>query len=167
MFRYLAAPREDHSASAMFEGSSSWLRIGKTTLFWEDDSRKHWSSFFGQNQMQSYQNVPITFTYVIQYQAMKAIMGKVHAMIRNWRTHLEGDVFPNNWNSRTAQWVNPPKCSHCELVSWAEVSGSSARLSSHARWKNLYVSIQGSRVDDCVSKILCCKCASSTVTCVG
>ena len=33
------------------------------------------------------------------------------------------------------------------------------------KMENLYVSIQGSKVDDCVSKIICCKCASSTVTC--
>ena len=97
MFRYLAAQREDHSASAMFEGSSSWLRIGKTTFYWEDDSCKHWS-WLNAVILES-TNVPYcafdqhmfpfrkctNILYLIAYKVMKG-MGQLHAKWRNQRT---------------------------------------------------------------------------------
>ena len=71
--------------------------------------------------------------------------------------------FLGHAKSNSTQRVNPQSV---PTVKWfREVKFLAVPPPLTCKMENLYVSIQGSKVDDCVSKILCCKCASSTVTC--
>ena len=65
---------------------------------------------------------------------------------------------------------NPPKYSCCVKL-FREMEFLASPVSSHARWKNRYVSIQGLRVDDCVSKscdlanVPTCESGHNDITC--
>ena len=71
--------------------------------------------------------------------------------------------FSGLGKSNSTERVNPQSV---PTVKWfREVKFLAVPPLLTCKMENLYVSIQGSKVDDCVSKIICCKCASSTVTC--
>ena len=65
---------------------------------------------------------------------------------------------------------NPPKYSCCVKL-FREMEFLASPVSSHARWKNRYVSIQSLRVDDCVSKscdladVPTCESGHNDITC--